>query len=159
MSLNVHVYTLLETGKHQTVRSIDYKSVMASWVERKLSPEERTQEIVRLVKDTESWRTLAGPEDWRTQVYGSLEAKALGLSLLPSLAHRNIDVQGSELDRLAWEIDTLIQNVALLPSVAVPIIEQLSGTKTLFDSMLSRFQNIANAAAEAKQLNGGVEIS
>ena len=129
---------------------------MASWRERKLSKEDHHRELLQLLKDSETWRTVAGPEVWRTEVYGSPKAKALGLTLLPSLTRRNLNVQGTELDRLAWEIEALSRNVDLF-DVVTPLVVA-SALRTQSEEMLLRFQNIVNAVAEAKQLNGGVEI-
>ena len=158
MSLNITIYTFSLTGQRQTVRGVDWKSVIENWSVHKPSKEERNQEIDQLLRDSQVWRTIAGPEVWRTEVYGSPEAKTLGLTLLPSLSQRNLDVQGAELDRLAWEIEILIQNMAVFVAITPPIIDQMTKTPQN-DGMLSRFQNIANATAEAKQLNGGIEIS
>lgn len=109
MSLDVTVYTIDEDGQRQTVRGIDWKTLMEGWhARRPLDKEEHRRELRQIFEDSESWRTIAGPEVWRTEVYGSTEARTLGLTLLPSLSHTNIDVQGAELDRLAWEIETLI---------------------------------------------------
>ena len=81
-------------------------------------------------------------------MYGSPVARSLGLTLLPSLAEKDIYAEGEELDVLGREIETLIQNIALM----VPDREDQR------ESVLSDFQNIANAVVEAKSLNGGVVI-
>lgn len=125
MSLDVSVYIFDETGQRQWVRQV------------------------------EGWRTAAGPEVWRTTVYGSEEAHSLGLTLLPSLAEGDIDVQGEELNRLGEEINLLIQNVALFAAIPPPLVRALKEER---DEILARFTNIANAVTEAKELNGGVEI-
>ena len=141
MSLDVTVYTVDESGLRHTVRGIDWKSLMEDWSARKpLDKEEHQRELRQIFKDHESWRTMAGPEAWRTEVYGSSEAEALGLTLLPTLAHANIDVQGAELERLGWEIEMLCDNVSLflkiIPLVVAPAPESLS------DNIAFRFRNL-----------------
>ncbi len=64
------------------------------------SKEERGRVIHQLLVESESWRTIAGPEVWRTMVYGSEIARSLGLTVLPSLSEGDIDVQGEELSKL-----------------------------------------------------------
>ena len=81
-------------------------------------------------------------------MYGSPVARSLGLTLLPSLSEQDIYAEGENLDVLGREIETLIQNIALL----VPDQEDQC------ESVLLRFRNIANAVAEAKSLNGTVVI-
>ena len=50
---------------------------------------------------------LGGFECWRTEVYGSAVAKALGLRLLPSLTSTDIYAEGEDLDRLRQEAEML----------------------------------------------------
>lgn len=155
MSLDVRVYTFDEKGQRQQVRGIDWRSIQKEWQGQMPSKEERDRVVHQLLAESESWRTAAGPEVWRTTVYGSQEARSLGLTLLPSLAEGDIDVQGEELDRLGEEINLLIQNVALFAAIPPPLVRALKDER---DEILARFTNIANAVTEAKELNGGVEI-
>ncbi len=156
MSLDVRIYTFDEKGQRQQVRGINWKAVYQDWRDRKLSREEIDRDVHRLLVESESWRQVAGPEVWRTQVYGSQEARSLGLTLLPSLSQGDIDVQGEELERLGEEINILIQNVALFAETPPPIL--VPSLKEESDGMLFCFINIANAVTEAKELNGGVKI-
>jgi len=155
MSLSVTIYTFDEEGKRHRVREINWRNIHKEWQGRKLLPEEISRESRRLLAESESWRTVAGPEVWRTTVYGSDEARSLGLTLLPSLSHSNINVQGEDLDRLGKEINLLIQNVALFAAIPPPLVRALENES---DEILARFTNIANAVTEAKELKGGVEI-
>ena len=148
MSLGVHVYYLDEAGQEQGLRSFDHKTVMEGWKAQGLSPTEMTTEISRLLREHEHWRTLAGAEKWRTEMYGSPAARSLGLTLLPSLAEKDIYAEGEDLDVLGREIETLIQNIALM----VPDRQDQR------ESVLFYFGNIANAVVEAKALNGRVVI-
>ena len=155
MSLEVRVYTLDEDGQRQTVRGIDMMKIQKEWQARGASSEEITLRIRQLFAENEVWRNVAGPEVWRTTVYGSDEARSLGLTLLPTLAKHDIDVRGEELNRLGVEINLLIQNVALFAAIPPPLVRALKEER---DEILARFANIANAVTEAQELNGGVEI-
>ena len=156
MSLEVSVYTIDEDGQRRTVRGLDLMKIQKEWLAQEVSSEEITLRFRQLLAENEVWRNLAGPEVWRTTVYGSDEARSLGLTLLPSLSHSNIDVQGEDLDRLGKEINLLIQNVALFAAIPPPLVRALENES---DEILARFTNIANAVIEAKELNGGVNIS
>ena len=81
-------------------------------------------------------------------MYGSPVTRSLGLTLLPSLSEQDIYAEGDDLDVLGREIETLIQNIALLAP----------DQEDQWESVLLRFRNIANAVAEAKSLNGTVVI-
>ena len=156
MSLDVRVYTFDEEGQRQRVRGIDWRSIQKEWQGRTLSKEERDRAVHQLLVESESWRTIAGPEVWRTKVYGSQEARSLVLTLLPSLSEGDIDVQGEELNRLGEGINLLIQNVALFAAISPPTLAP--SLKEVNEGMLFCFTNIAKAVVEAKGLNGGVEI-
>ncbi len=156
MSLDVRVYTIDEDGQRRTVRGLDLMNIHKEWLAQEVSSEEITLRTRQLLAENEVWRNLAGPEVWRTQVYGSQEARSLGLMLLPTLAKHDINVQGEELNRLGEEINILIQNVALFAAIPPPLVRALEDES---DEILARFTNIANAVIEAKELNGGVNIS
>jgi len=156
MSLEVRVYTIDEDGQRRTVRGLDLMKIQKLWLAQEVSSEEITLRTRQLLAENEVWRNLAGPEVWRTQVYGSQEARSLGLTLLPTLAKHDIDVQGEELNRLGEEINVLIQNVAMFTALVAPLV--IPSPESESDRMLFRFTNIANAVNEAKELGGGVEI-
>lgn len=155
MSLEVRVYTLDEDGHRRTVRGLDLMKIQKEWQAQGTSSEEITLRIRQLFAENEVWRNVAGPEVWRTTVYGSYEARSLGLTLLPTLAKHDINVQGEELNRLGEEINILIQNVVLFAAIPPPLVRAMNEER---DEILARFANIANAVTEAQELNGGVEI-
>ncbi|MES2037209.1 MAG: hypothetical protein V4495_05185 [Pseudomonadota bacterium] len=51
---------------------------------------------------------LAGPEIWRSSVYGSTKSVELGLSLLCTLKHQDILVLGNDVVTLKTEAKTLL---------------------------------------------------
>lgn len=91
---------------------------------------------------------MAGPEAWRTLVWGSPFARSLGLTLLPSLAEDDIWAIDDGLDRLDQEVSTLFENVERLGQEAKRSSENITHYLT----------NMRNAVAEAKEIDGGVVI-
>ncbi|WAS97965.1 hypothetical protein [Nannocystis punicea] len=89
---------------------------------------------------------LAGPERWRVTVYGSDAARALGLTLLPTLATEDVYAEGEELDVLEREIQVMLANTARWPAIG---LEQLR----------FRFFNILEAIRLARaEAHGGVYV-
>ncbi|MFY0532165.1 hypothetical protein [Nannocystis pusilla] len=62
---------------------------------------------------------LAGPERWRSKVYGSDTARALGLTLLPTLISQDIYAEGDELDVLEREVEVLLGNTGRWPALGL----------------------------------------
>jgi hypothetical protein len=90
---------------------------------------------------------LAGFESTRQTFCGSDTAKALGLSLLPTLALSDIWAEGTDLDRLETEIDTLSAHLDLFPDQQ--------------EYWRLRLANVKSAVQSAKRLpagQGGVYI-
>jgi hypothetical protein len=89
---------------------------------------------------------LAGFEECRRTLWGSDIARALGLTLLPSLAEGDIYAEDEDLSRLDAELSTLRNAVALVAE------------STLFreDFIRQRIDNIAAAIAVAREHSGGV---
>ncbi len=98
--------------------------------------------------DSEMGDSLAGSESTRTELWGSEIINSLGLKLLPTLTHKNIEVEGSEMLELEAEVNTVQDNVALIASNA-PIDEY---------SILAITRNILKAIDRAKKIEGGVVI-
>ncbi len=91
---------------------------------------------------------MAGPEAWRTEVWGSPLALSLGLTLLPSLAEHDIWAIGDDLNRLDQEISILFKTVDSLA--------QETGRSS--DDMAHYLTNMHIAVAQAKEIDGGVVI-
>ena len=89
----------------------------------------------------EASRELAGPEAWRTAVYGCDVARQLGATLLPSLADGNVSVEGDDIDRLEREVD--------LPEGA---IAELCPEPSLRESLRVRLDNIRFACRVARDI-------
>ena len=92
--------------------------------------------------------TLAGIEICRTALWGHEAARSLGLTLLPSLAETDIWVEGDDLDRLEWEVQTILANLGRL--------EKETGCGA--DYIQVRSGNILRAIARARGVGGGVVI-
>lgn len=97
---------------------------------------------------SERGKDLAGPEAWRTEVWGSSLAHSLGLTLLPSLAKRDIWATGDALDHLDREVSILFEHLDQLA--------QTAGRPS--KDMASYLTNMKNAVIKAKEINGGVVI-
>jgi hypothetical protein len=91
----------------------------------------------------------AGPESWRTTVYGSQYVRNLGAQLLPRLADMDLYVETpSELDALAAECFLIMANIA---EVAAAIDRDP-------DEVAGRFHNILLAIDRAREHGGHVVI-
>ena len=91
---------------------------------------------------------LAGPESWRTVLWGAASVRQLGLTLLPSLAGADIYASGDELTRLNSEVETILQYAWFLADATG--IEQ--------DAIAFRAGNIRAAYERASAEGGGVVI-
>ncbi|PCC74890.1 hypothetical protein SAMN02745121_05931 [Nannocystis exedens] len=89
---------------------------------------------------------LAGPERWRVKVYGSDTARALGLTLLPTLATHDIHAEKEDLDVLEREVQVLLGNTVRWPEIGL-------------DELRFRLLNILEAIRVARAVeNGGVYL-
>jgi hypothetical protein len=91
---------------------------------------------------------LAGFEVFRKTFYGGQTARSLGLRLLPILADADLYVEGRDLEILQAESKLVVQNIYRFVEEAAAETERL------------RFymQNILNAIARARTVNGGVVV-
>jgi hypothetical protein len=123
----------------------------------------------------------AGFESWRTSVWGSNAVSALAEAvrrprpsrlILPSLATRDILVEGDELDQLEREVDALLANAVdvvtkiRLTAPMVGVVLDGSGTPgapseaEVLELFRSRLLHIQEAVRLARTVpHGGVEIS
>jgi hypothetical protein len=104
-------------------------------------------ELIRLEVSREH-NDLAGFEVCRTTLWGSEAARALGLTLLPSLADTDVYAEEEDLNRLEIELATLRNALAL-------VVERTGYRE---DFIRQRVDNIAEAVAVAREQNGGVYI-
>lgn len=88
---------------------------------------------------------LAGPESWRAKVYGSAAARALGLTLLPTLATHDIHAEDGDIDVLEREVEVLLGNTARWPEIGL-------------DPLRIRLLNILEAVRLARAEGGGVYL-
>jgi hypothetical protein len=90
----------------------------------------------------------AGFERSRNDLWGHESAGLLGLVLLPSLAQSDLYAEGTALDALEAEVQTLLTN-----------LDRFSGaTGYSADYIESRCRNILRAIAKARAIDGGVYI-
>jgi hypothetical protein len=90
---------------------------------------------------------LGGVESWRTEVYAGLEARQLGLLLLPQLAERDLFAEGDELEALTRETEALLQQAA---AIEVRLGGHMSG------SVGFRLRNVLAAIGRARVESGAV---
>jgi len=100
------------------------------------------------VFDDEEGQEHAGFEACRTKLWGSPAAIALGLTLLPTLAHGDLYAEGTEMERLEREISVVLDNL--------PELARVSGYEEAY--IRARAQNILGAVMRAGQVSGGVVI-
>lgn len=100
------------------------------------------------IKPDQPSQDLAGFESYRRQLYGSRAARALGLTLLPTLEGGDIYAEGEDVNRLRAEAELALANVELFVAEAGASAE----------SLRPRFANIIAAAHRAAAVGGGVVI-
>jgi hypothetical protein len=93
-------------------------------------------------------KEVAGLEVHRVTFYAGQAAQTLGLRLLPSLAERDLYVEGEHLATLKDEANLVLANISMFMEQARADIE----------SLRSRIQNILSAIERAQQERGGVVI-
>lgn len=96
---------------------------------------------------------FAGFESWRTTVWGSAQAKRLGLRLLPMLADRDLYVSGPELEQLETELATL--QIALedfVDKLRQAGVHVVASPADSLDTVRVRLANIAEAIRVARAL-------
>lgn len=91
---------------------------------------------------------LAGFERWRTTVWGSGSARALGLVVLPRLACEDLYIEGPELVDLQAEVELIIDHARAIVGEEPSAIEGL----------VFRAHNILEAIRLARAVDGGVYI-
>lgn len=100
------------------------------------------------ISPTPPHNDLAGFERWRTAVWGSGAARALGLVMLPRLACEDLYVEGPELGDLQAEVELIIDHAHAIVGPERNAIEQL----------VFRAHNILEAIRLARAVEGGVYI-
>jgi hypothetical protein len=101
------------------------------------------------ISPTPPHNDLAGFENWRTTVWGSGSARALGCVLLPRLAAEpELYVEAGELDELQAEVESIIEH-------AQSIVGPEHGA---IDGLVFRARNILEAIRLARLVEGGVYI-
>ena len=114
----------------------------------------------------------AGFENWRTQVWGSPEARALGAEYLPRLAGTDLRIEPGEMTAFLREcallrehLDVIAAGVDLAgqPGVAVNTttgrVTTVSASREIFREQVSlRLANIEAAALRALEVGGEVVI-
>ena len=91
---------------------------------------------------------VAGFEHCRHELWGHESVRALGLSLLPSLAHTDIYADSESVAQLESETQQIIAHVA----------EIAEATQYRADFITYRCQNILGAIRRAREIGGGVVI-
>jgi hypothetical protein len=90
---------------------------------------------------------LAGVESSRQSFWGSPEARALGLTLLPQLAQGDIWVEGSDLTTLEHEITLLMAS-----------LDRFAGQESYWYPRLANVQAAVAIAKDVPEGQGGVYI-
>jgi hypothetical protein len=91
---------------------------------------------------------LAGFESCRTDLWGHVSVRALGLKLLPTLAEQDIYAEGDDIRQLESDVHLLLSHV-------MTVAEK---TKYSTDFINHRCQNMLNAIRRAREVGGGVVI-
>ncbi|MET9559100.1 MULTISPECIES: hypothetical protein [Streptomyces] len=89
----------------------------------------------------------AGPEQWRTEVWGSEPVRSLGARFLPRLATEDLTVAPDEMPAFLAECALIRTQLARLASTLVPA-----------DAVSRRLDNIVDAARRASDIGGGIII-
>jgi hypothetical protein len=114
---------------------------------------------------------LAGFENWRTEVWGSAAVRALGATIFPQLAVRDLQVMpGRQLNEFRREcrllrahLDEIVAAVDLTSQQGVVVtttgvIRPGESREALRAALSQRLANIEAAIRRAKKVRGGVSI-
>jgi hypothetical protein len=119
--------------------------------------------VAERVEGSEEWETpasphneLAGFESWRTSVWGSEAVKQLGLTLLPSLAVRDLYVSGQALDDLDEEVRTLQDSLRSVVNALLADGVHIVASVDPYETVRSRLANIAEAVRLARAFPEGI---
>jgi hypothetical protein len=113
----------------------------------------------------------AGFENWRTEVWGSVAVRALGATILPQLAVRDLYVMpGRELNDFRREcrllrahLDEIVAAIDLTTQQGITVsttgaVRSGETRETLRAALSQRLANIEAAIRRAKKVHGGVSI-
>lgn len=145
MSLTVGTYTLTPEGKMAGI----YPPIVQFWREpgfKDLTSEQQLQRWREV--NPNPGKDMAGPENYRWKLWGSEAVLSLGCTLLPTLRTTDIYATGEQLDQLACEVELLQANIGLVYRLADSDV----------NSVEHYLQNMAEAIARARAINGGVVI-
>ena len=93
--------------------------------------------------------TLAGFEVWRTSVYGSPAVQRRGARFLPTLAHTDLLIEGTDLAEFIAECTSLLNDADALAAE----------TQVGVEALRFRIGNFVRAATKAQEIAGLLCIS
>jgi hypothetical protein len=97
---------------------------------------------------------LAGFESWRTTVWGSEAARALGARFFPQLAETDLRVEPGSVPEFIEEVQLLQDNVGAIAARSGSTV----ANGDLADTIARRLDHILDAAQRALVVGGGVLI-
>lgn len=113
-------------------------------------------EELKLLDPASPGSDLAGFESWRHNVYGSATARALGLTLLPTLREEDLFAEGGSLDQLEVEVRTLLAHVPELVADSarrgIPLVSNAEPGPTV----TFRLGNVLAAIEAARTVRDGI---
>jgi hypothetical protein len=108
--------------------------------------------MLKVLDTPEGKSDLAGPESWRTKVWGSEAVRSLGARFFPQLAESDLYVN-------ADEIPAFIEECALLRRHLAPISDHADASRGDFVIDVSlRLANIEDAAERALSIGACVVV-
>jgi hypothetical protein len=108
--------------------------------------------MLKVLDTPEGKSDLAGPESWRTKVWGSEAVRSLGARFFPQLAETDLYVNSDEMPAFIEECAMLRQNLALISKRP----ETARGDEV--DAVSFRLGNIEDAAARALSMGACVVV-
>ncbi|MFI1958753.1 hypothetical protein ACH46L_11030 [Streptomyces althioticus] len=98
---------------------------------------------------------VAGPESWRTRVWGSEVVRSLGAEFLPILADADLQVEPEQVPAFLRECLLLREN---LERIVAGMTEPVMSNREPRTAISDRLANIENAAGRARAMGGGVLV-
>ncbi|MET8646609.1 hypothetical protein [Streptomyces sp. NPDC004675] len=98
---------------------------------------------------------VAGPESWRTRVWGSEVVRSLGAGFFPVLAQADLQVEPQQVPAFLRECLLLRENLeTIVSSIAEPVMANQEARSAISE----RLAIIEGAARRARAMGGGVLI-
>ncbi len=96
----------------------------------------------------------AGPESWRTRVWGAEVVRLLGARFFPVLAESDLRVEADQVQDLVDECALLRENLERIVAGTVPVRTVEEHRQNIFE----RLAIVEDAAGRARAVDGGILI-